>query len=874
MRTAKNFDDRRIEAETFVDHFNDVKSALDELKVEITTNLIEGGPIESLKESFRTLEETLGAKDVTADVKELMETVSREFERAHGSIQGMQDEHAEKSALQLEKQDELKDAIVTGFTEKLDDKFNVLMAKYDDAQLLADEQARVMKEKAEEQEKILEDTKTMAEELRLTIDTLGATITGMNDRVEETTTKWSTDSAGLVGKIDETFVKLDEQKLEDKTEHAHTRDEIKNIESIFTNLQDNVTEYHPKFMVALREIEALVKAHYDHAQKSKEEADERARAWDEETKARGEELQTHFANLPQLLPPPHPALEAQEKYDDAPIQEKLDKLLAIDPSTAYDDGVVQEKLDKLLNHADEATKAVGQFERLDEIHAQVKATAAEITEFVAKQTQFITDGNESKEREAEELALLVERKTTQGEQLEAELENLRTEKAAQKEQLDADIQDLKAEKERVMQELREEKALVMAELREEKEQTMSELKEEKTSLLAVVAALQAERENLANQKVRLTGEVSSLHTALDIRREELHFMDAKADALERRILNGIMDHSRALMMTKGGAKSPSKLKKRMGVEIADDDAKMMPPPSTAANGLSLALKPRPAIRRNGAPANPAQRRILSLSQISGNAPAPGHQAFPTTNTALNSGGAIKRSHSVKNNSYARKGSWGGRPSMAVANKENGTLNEEDEIDGEKLQPIASLAPSAIMEEDQQSETGTERRYSIDSRSYAESYAEGETPGYDGRSSFGGTGSQYSYGSGSYMTGSDIDRRTSYASTGAHGEEDIDEDSEEHSDAEAGADEEETATINVNPSEMSSATADTDVVLPTHSEIGRAVEAVKKDMMAEGYAAPSDSGVGTDLPTAAFENQSEIDADYFRRQAEEEASTVG
>lgn len=873
MKTAKNFDDRRIEAETFIDHFADVKAALAELKVQITTNLIEGGPIESLKESFRTMEETIGAKDVTADVKDLIQTVSREFERAHGSLQGLQDEQAEKSALQLEKQDELKEAIVTGFTEKLDDKFNVLMAKYDDAQLLADEQARVMKEKAEEQEKILGETKTMAEELRLTIDTLGATITGMNDRFEDTTTKWSTDSTSLVGKIDETFAKLEEQKLEDKTEHSHTRDEIKNIESIFTNLQDNVTEYHPKFMVALREIEALVKAHYDHAQKSKEEADERARAWDEENKARSEELQTHFANLPKLLPPPPPTLDAQEKYDDAPVQEKLDKLLAIEPSTAYDDCVVQEKLDKLLNHADEATKAAGQVERLDEIHAQVKATAAEITEFVAKQTQFITDGNESKEREAEELALVIERKTTQKEQLEAELENLRTEKAAQKEELDADIRKLKAEKERVMQELREEKARVMAEMREEKEQTMLELKEEKNSLLAVVATLQAERENLANQKVRLTGEVSSLHTALDIRREELQFMDAKADALERRILNGIMDHSRALMMTKGGAKSPSKAKKRMGGDVANEDVKMMPPPSTAANGLSLALKPRPAIRRAGVPANPAQRRILSLSQISGNAPAPGHQAFPTTNNSLNSGGAIKRSHSVKNNSYVRKGSWGGRPSMAIANKENGTLNEEDEMGGEKLQPIASLAPSAIMEEDQQSETGTERRYSIDSRSYAESYAEGETPGYDGRSSFGGTGSQYSYASGSYMTGSDIDRRTSYASTGAHGEDDIDEDSAEHSDAETGAEEEETATLNINPSEMSTATADTDVPMPTHSEIGRAVEAVKKEMKAE-YDAPSDSGVGTDLPTAAFENQSEVDADYFRRQAEEEASTVG
>nr|GFD56630.1 hypothetical protein [Tanacetum cinerariifolium] len=90
---------------------------------------------------------------------------------AHGSIEGLQNDHAEKSALHLEKHDEIKGAIVADFTEKLEDKFNTLMAKYDDAQLLADEQARVMKEKAEEQEKILETTKIMADELRLTIDT-------------------------------------------------------------------------------------------------------------------------------------------------------------------------------------------------------------------------------------------------------------------------------------------------------------------------------------------------------------------------------------------------------------------------------------------------------------------------------------------------------------------------------------------------------------------------------------------------------------------------------------------------------------------------------------------------------------------------------
>jgi flagellar hook-basal body complex protein FliE len=889
LKTANNFDDRRKEAESVIENITEVKTALDAMKEEITTNLIEGGPITDLKASFVTLEETIGASNVTADVKELMETLTREFERAHGSIEGLQNDHAEKSALHLEKHDEVKGAIVADFTEKLDDKFNVLMAKYDDAQLLADEQARVMKEKAEEQEKILESTKTMADELRLTIDTLGATIAGMNERFEEHQTKMGADSTtafekldGSLEKIDGAVAKFEEQKLEDKSEHSHTRDELKNIENIFVGLQDEITEHNPKFMMALREIEALVKAHYDHAQKSKEEADEHTRALNDEAKARSEEIQNHFANLPKLLPAPAPE---PEKYDDAPVQEKLDKLLAIEPPAQYDDAAVQEKLDKLLGHADDATKAAGQLERLDEIHAQVKMTAVEVSDFVAKQTQLTLEGNESKEREAEELALLVERRSTQKEQLEADLENLKTEKGAYKEQLQAELDELKAEKDQVLQELKEEKARVMAELKEEKDRTMQELKEEKDSLLAIVASLQAERENLASQKVRLTGEVSSLHTALDIRREELHMMDAKADALERRILNGIMDHSRALMIAKGGSKSPSKMKKRMSVD-ASAGAERSLPPSATANAINMALKPRPAIRRS-APNSSADRRIFSLSQISGNAP-------PTAKThlapaATNNSAGLKRAHSVKTN--PRKSSWGGRPSSVVANKENAPLKEEDETEAEPRAP-SSVAPSTIAG-DEQSETGTERRYSVASESnYAESYAEGETPGFDGRSDFGGTGSEYTYDSGSYMSGSELDRRTSYGSTvarsAAPAASAIDEGSDRsESESEEEGDDEQTAKMDaseisgVTASEVSGLTAaseDSEMPMPTESAIDRAVAAVAEEMKENPKSfAPTDSGLGTEPPTAALGGDELVDADYFRRAAEEESvlgSTVG
>ncbi|KAF2647850.1 hypothetical protein K491DRAFT_784462 [Lophiostoma macrostomum CBS 122681] len=859
--TAKAFDDRKKEAKELVDNMAEVRLVLDDVKEEIKTNLTEGAALEGIKESFKALEDTMGASlNINADVKELMETVSREFERAHGAIEGLHNGQEEKSALALEKHDEAKDAIVAGLVEKVDDRFNTLMTKYDDAQLLADEQARAMKEKAEEQEKILESTKAMADELKLTIDTLGASITGMHDRFTEATEKLTTDSATVFGKIDETMAKLEEQKLDDKTEHSHTRDEIANVERIFNGLQDNVTEYHPKFMVTLREIEALVKAHYEHSQKSKEAADEQVRTMNEEARTRAQELSDHFSSLPALLPAPPSAIE---------------------PAPTYDDTQLQEKLDKIIGHADEAEKTTAQLERLDEIHKQVMTTAAEVTDFVAKQTQLITDGNEAKEREAEEIGLVLERRRTQ------------------KEQVEADIESLKAEKERLIEELKAEKERAMAELKEEKDRTLLEVKEEKHSLLAVVAALQVERENLANQKVRLTGEVSSLHTALDIRREELDYMDAKADALERRILNGIMDHSRALMIAKGGPKASGKPKKRMSAIVTDDATKLMPPPSTAASALNMALKPRPAIRRNGPPANPASRRILSLSQISGNTPT-GAQAYPVNGNVMNNTSNLKRSHSVKTN-YLRKSSWGGRPSVAIANKENEALSEEDEIEAEPT-PASVQADdnhSTIEEEYPESETGTERRHSFVSGSYEGSYAEGETPGYDGRSSFGGTGSDYTYASGSsYMTGSDIDRRTSYGSTAARstlaGGETIDEGSEDeashHSEAEDD-DGEPTTTVpppaltpsdpntepapsELAPSEVTASEVST--ALPTQSEVDAAVEAVKDELKNDMriYGPPSDSGVGTDLPTALIGNESEADADYFRRQAEEEASLVG
>ncbi|KAF2201288.1 hypothetical protein GQ43DRAFT_440723 [Delitschia confertaspora ATCC 74209] len=795
--TAKRFEERRAEADGLLQSVTEVKTVLDDFKEEIKTNLVEGNQgVQDLKESLqKSLEDTAGSNLLlSADLKEFVETVASEFEKAHGSLEGLKSGLDEQSATTVQKHDETKEAVIASLCEKIDDRFNVLMAKYDDAQLLADEQARVMKEKAEEQEQVLAATKTMAEELKLSIDTLGATITGMDSRVDEATQKWTSDSETVSGRIEETITKLDEHHADGKSEHQHTREDIANALRALNDLQDNVTEYHPKFMVTLREILALVNQHYEHSQKAKEASEEQVKAIAQDTRARAEEIQSVlFTKLPALLPPPLPPVEPVEQYDDSRLQEKLDKL---------------------LHHADDAKNSAEQLKRLDEIHKQVMTTATEVSEFVSKQTQMITDGHESKEREAEEVALLLERRLTQ------------------KEQLETDIQGLK---------------------------------EEKDALLATVAALQAERENLANQKVRLTGEVSSLHTALEIRREELHAMDAKADALERRILNGIMDHSRALMIAKG-SKSPPKAKTRKSGEGLDD-TKLMPPQSAAANGLSMALKPRPAIRRNGPPPNPAGRRILSLSQITSNVPT-GAQAYSYSTGGTNGSNNLKRSHSVKTN-YLRKGSWAGRPTLAESNKENETLSEESESELESPQETTTESQhdpehEEEVEDDLQSNAGTELRHEVEG-SYAESFS--------GRSSY-GTGSEYTYASGSYMSGSDVDRRTSYGSTARsmyNGTETIDEGGDEsQSGSESGSEDEDidnTVTVHIPPSPS-------EVEAPGEGALVVAVpvEAEKKpDIHVVTLGLPSDSGVGTDLETAGLEHTS--NADYFRRAAEEE-STVG
>ncbi|KAI1745696.1 hypothetical protein F4680DRAFT_111035 [Xylaria scruposa] len=288
-----------------------------------------------------------------------------------------------------------------------------------------------------------------------------------------------------------------------------------------------------------------------------------------------------------------------EKYDDTLVHTKLDTL----------NTEVHSKLDKLVDHTHAAGKAYAQLDTLDKVHEQVIKTAADISEFLASQKQRIENEHEDREKTLQENAIALERQ--------------------------------KVEQEHVTE--------VLAILRDEE----SQLRES-------ILSLRTEQEFLARQKTRLTADVSSLETALHLRKEELHAMDVRAEGLERRILEGVLDHSRALLMTKSSAKGREAMsRKRVARSSLGVNEQPKPAASKPRSAVNMAVNGN---RASLIPPNPAgaSRRILSLSQITNNVPT----------------GGLNRSQSVRTPAAGlRKRSWG--PGRAGASKGYGDLDKEN-----------------------------------------------------------------------------------------------------------------------------------------------------------------------------------------------------
>jgi hypothetical protein len=434
---------------------------------------------------------------------------------------------------------------------------------------------------------------------------------------------------------------------------------------------------------------------------------------------------------------------------------------------------------------EETSKRTTQIHRLDEIHEKVMATAAEVSAFVAAQNNQIIVDNESKEKEAEELGLLLERRLERKDQLEADI---------------------------------------------------TVLNEEKESLQHAVEALRAEKEALVAQKARLMVDKSSMEMALHIRRDELQQMDAKAHAIERRLHEGVMNQSRMLLMAKSAAKPPSPKKKPQGRDLripsdgsaASAHTVTSTVPNTLKNGHNLAMKSaRPAVQRNGGVANTAERRIVSLNQINHNSPPP---AAPYSKPSLvpisgNGGlGNVKRSHSVKTVSFNRKHSWAPNSkrnvsgASSILNKENEdqTLSEGEEDEADDHEPHHRPRHSGA---------GTDVTH--DSMSYATgSYLSDEDDDREGSERRGSFDTYDSRGTGSYLSQADLDRQPSTSSSAKC-----------------------TVGTTTTHEQKDFALTNSDLMPPPRFTEGGLVK----------YAPPSDSGLGTDMPSG-----SGAEEEYFVR----------
>ena len=756
--TAQAFEARKIEHGGIADKIEDVKLIFEDVRDELKARIAESHhSVQDLARALETVGESIMAADSTTTANELLDTVKREFESVHSASASGKEQSEQNHTILLDKHIEAKYAIIKDLSTKIDERFDEIMTKYDDAQLAAKEKERALEGKGVQHTEALDATKTAAEDLRILVDALGSTVTESCDRMGE-------DSKTVFSRVEEVGMKLDDfLALDGKAEHQVTRAEISKTLTGVEAVQAHASEYHPKILEAIRDVLGIVGQHY------------------EQTRVSAEEIKTSVKAIPAAIPLPAiaPSMPLPEMIREAPVAEK------------YDDTAVHSKLDQLVAHATEAGKSAAEVAMLEQIREQVAATASQVDTFVAAQQAAITETHNSMAREAEEIAVAVEKRT------------------AQKENVEADI---------------------------------VRLSDEKDGLAMDVQELFKERQELSALKSKMQADLSSLETALQIRREELHVMEARADSLERRILDGVLDHSRSLLTTSRPQSSLKDMNLKRVISTASNAtvstrastvATTVPSKTNSAvsSGVGMALKRRPPPRASGTSSSSGKsdRRILSLSTLGANKGAGVERSMVLANPSFAGGtnrasgwgaGGLKRSHSVKSNFPVRKTSWNGTKTPGMygdegideGDKENSVLDEEDEedVDG--------------------SEAGTERR-----TSYSGTYT--------------GTGS---YGDGSTIP--DDDKRTSYAAStiGTVGTRDfaMTEDGEDDSQLDSAHEEE--AEQDGDELHLGRDAYHGDAV-GAKGEISNAGEMIV-------YGPPTDSGIGTDVPTAQLEGGS----DYFKR----------
>ncbi|CAH0022069.1 unnamed protein product [Clonostachys rhizophaga] len=602
---------------------------------------------------------------VMESIQALLELVHQHFEHSKASTTGIEDKiiEAKSDMLLLPPPEKFDD---TQIQQKLD---SLVELKYDDSGLrhMIEKLSELKYDDTELRQK-LEELKYDDSGLRERLEELKFDDTGLKEKIEEI----KYDDTGLREKLEE--LKYDDSGLREKLEELKyddtgLKEKLEELKYDDTGLKERLEEIKyddTGLREKLEELkyddtglrEKLEELKYDDA--GLREMLEALKYDDTGLREKLEELQQLKYDdsevrekLDKLADVKYDDTEIHEKldtlvlmrYDDTEVREKLDKL----SEEKYDDKVVHEKLDKLVDYSNSTEQAFVQLQTLDKVHQSVVKTAADISNFLSSQTQRIADDHEEKEKTLQDLITSVARRR------------------AEKDHLDAAIASLRDEEER---------------------------------LHGSIMSLRTEQESLIRQKTRLTGDVSSLETAMRLRKEDLSEMESRAEKLERRILEGVMDHSRVLIMskaTKSGGDSMNRKRVKKTAVVAEDSTT---PKASPRPVMNMALSGK----RNLAP--PGQggvaRRIASLGQI-------------TNNVAS---GGVKRSQSVRTPAGSkayRKRSWGGDIGLGDTDKENMSVRETVEEVDENESPV--VIDDRVDENgddilgDDQSDAGTLRRSS-------------------------------------------------------------------------------------------------------------------------------------------------------------------
>ncbi|KAM5449233.1 hypothetical protein MaudCBS49596_005059 [Microsporum audouinii] len=723
--TAQAFEARKVEHGGLAEKIEEAKLFIVDFREDFKTKLTESdgtlGDMKTILECINDSTESFAKADT---IKELSELIKRESERSHGDREASKLEEEERGTALLAKIEEHRNGLKADIEAEIDKKFQEVITKYEDAQLLADAKFTAAEERDTQNLESLTSTKTIVEDLKLVIAGMGESVTEacerMNDdaktffgRVDESFVKVDNlheDIKTFSGRVDESFAKVDNLHEEVKSFSGRVDDSFTKVDNLHEdmksfsgrvdesfgkvdNLHEDVKTFFGRVDDSFGKVDKLhedvkvqhedMKAQFDKAVEATDRIESQISQSHpellssikevlavvgqhyEHSQQSTKDLKTDLCALPNTITPLLPALLPPPPEVKEPQFEK------------YDDTLMHEKLDTIISHASNTDSSTAQMEKLNALQEQLNATAREVSEMMASQSKKTIQDYEDKKEEAMEAALALERRL------------------AQKECVEAEVAALKEEKERLLQNIRE---------------------------------LREEESDLSRSKIKLAKEVAGMETALRIRQEEVHLMEDRAEDLERRIVEGVLDHARSQLVSRHSGSDRMSLKRvpsTASTATRQTTASMAKGSSILGSSVGMALKRRTNKRANGStmPNAKNERRILSLSNVSGNRGNSDRISVPYSGSH-NGLASLKRSHSVKTNQSYRRQSCDTR--LFGSNKENESFREEEE----------SLSEA-------ESDAGTERR-----TSYTGTYAD----------------------SVSYVTGSTVsqDRRTSYCSTNANG----------------------------------------------------------------------------------------------------------